>query len=83
MSPSHSLVIYSTLIFWRRIIFDAGWSLTESTLMRTIGVKGFPRILKTYSLDFLAFHLAKDVILESQEQIDFISKYFLVPRKIA
>ncbi len=80
MSPSHLLVILSRIILRKAIIFDAGWSLSESTKTQKPGVHSFYQLLKSLLIDFLSFHSAKQVILESPEQIKYISRNFGVKK---
>jgi hypothetical protein len=81
MSPSHYLVIIAKLVTGFRIILDAGWSLTEASLTRKL--KGWRKfqILKNYFIDSLSMHFASITLLESDAQIRYCRKLFLIPRK--
>ena len=81
MSPSHSLVLLIVILTGRRPILDAGWSLTESTLIRSSGFRSLIKISKSYLIDLFAFHFSRKVFLESNEQVDFVSRKFGVSRK--
>lgn len=80
MSPSHYLVIIARLVTGFRVILDAGWSLTEASMNRKL--KGWRRfqIIKNYIVDSLSMHLAHLTLLESDPQITYCRKQFLVPR---
>jgi glycosyltransferase involved in cell wall biosynthesis len=83
MSPSHLLVILTRIVLRRKIVFDAGWSLSESTKTQLTGVGSIFQLSKSYIVDFLSFHLADQVILESPEQIKYVSRNFgLQKRKL-
>ena len=81
MSPSHSLVLLIVILTGRRPILDAGWSLTESTLIRSSGFRSLIKISKSYLIDLFAFHFSRKVFLESNEQVDFVARKFGVSRK--
>lgn len=81
MSPSHGLVLLIVILTGRRPILDAGWSLTESTLIRSSGFRSLIKISKSYLIDLFAFHFSRKVFLESNEQVDFVARKFGVSRK--
>ena len=81
MSPSHSLVLLIAILTGRRPILDAGWSLTESTLIRSSGFKSLVKVPKAYLIDLFAFHFSRKVFLESNEQVDFVARKFGVSKK--
>ena len=78
-SPSQLLVLPVILIFSKRPILDAGWSLFESTITskRRAGFL-LQKACKTYFIDLLGSHLSKKVILESELQRKWYAKVFLV-----
>lgn len=78
MSPCHILVIILRIVTRKKIILDAGWSMTEATLARNANK---PQLLKSFLVDFLSFHFANLVLLESRAQIEYSSKLFRI-RKI-
>lgn len=59
-------------------ILDAGWPLSDgvSVSRREFGVLGL-RFVKFFLVDFFAFHSAKAVFLESQQQLQFVRYKFL------
>ena len=78
MSPSHILVLPIRFLTRKSIILDAGWPLSDSTMSSN---KLFFKILKkihSFLIDFISFHLASRVILESKAQLRKVSiKYIL------
>jgi glycosyltransferase involved in cell wall biosynthesis len=83
-SPSHILVL--PFVFFRGIRphLDAGWPLFDGVISsrRQYGFLGF-NLIKTYLIDFLAFHLSLSVIIESNEQKKrVIKRYFLSSNKV-
>lgn len=81
MSPSHLLAVISKMLLPNTIILDAGWSLSESSLTNFSGLKSILRLPKNLFIDFLSFHLANQLILESPEQLAYVSKRFLVKKE--
>ncbi len=78
MSPSHKIVPFLKLLPKTTLILDAGWSLSESSLERKKIQRRTITIIKNYILDFLSFHLAKLVILESKNQVRYVRRKFVV-----
>jgi glycosyltransferase involved in cell wall biosynthesis len=83
-SPSHILVL--PFVFFRGIRphLDAGWPLFDGVISsrRQYGFLGF-NMIKTYLIDFLAFHLSLSVIVESNQQKKrVIKRYFLSSDKV-
>ena len=83
-SPSHILVL--PFVFFRGIRphLDAGWPLFDGVISsrRQYGFLGL-NLIKTYFIDFLAFHLSLSVIVESKEQKRRVTKrYFLSSNKV-
>ena len=79
MSPCHILVPILKCITGIPVILDAGWPLSDSRK----DVKKFLKIIKTiksWLIDFVAFHKADIVILESQSQIENVSKKWFVEK---
>ena len=77
MSPCHILVPILKCITDIPIVLDAGWPLSDSRK----DVKKFSKIIKaikSWLIDFVAFHKADIVILESQSQIQHVSEKWLV-----
>lgn len=80
MSPNHILVPWIKLFSNFRVVLDAGWPLSDS---HPGGGKLSQKIhnMKNQIIDFISFQLADKVILETDEQLDFVSKKFLVNEK--
>lgn len=80
-SPSHVLTIPFVLALHRRAILDAGWPLYDGVISsrRRFGVLG-RYLFQTLFVDLIAFHLSKRVILESEEQLNWVNKHYLVPK---
>jgi len=81
MSPCHKITMFAKLILKRRIILDAGWSLSESTNTHKSQIKDNFGVLRDWLIDFIAFHSASKVLLESEEQVSYVSRKFLVKSK--
>ena len=75
-SPSHLLVLIFRLISRNKIYLDAGWSLTESTIIRS---KNKMVWLKNYLIDYFAFRVAQIIFVESKEQLKYIKAKFNIP----
>jgi glycosyltransferase involved in cell wall biosynthesis len=82
MSPSHYLTFFTRVFLGKKIILDAGWSLTEASLIsrRSFGLFGI-NVIKLYLIDFISCHIAKNIILESEQQRKFYTKIFFISRK--
>lgn len=63
------------------IFFNATLPQTEANIIsrREYGFL-FYKVVKWWLVDFLSFHLATKVLLESKAQIDFVNRLFLVPK---
>lgn len=82
MSPSHLLVIILRRFYRGLIILDAGWPLSDSIEKRERSlVKSIGRKVKNYFIDFLAFKLSNLIYLESNQQMAYCHKKFLISRK--
>ena len=80
-SPCHLAVIFARILGFRKIVLDAGWSLSESTEIRIrtfILPKRLYLMKKSLLIDFFAFNLASSVFLESQCQVNYISTKFRI-----
>jgi sensor histidine kinase YesM len=77
MSPCHKLTI-PLRFFTRKIILDAGWPLSESNFTRRVNWQTPIRVVVNYLTDFLSFHFAERVILESKAQKRYVRRMFLV-----
>ncbi len=81
VSQSHLIVILLRLITRKYITLDAGWSLTEAEMARWEGSKSILKIIKVSIIDFIALKLASRIIVESENQKEYIRKKFLIARK--
>jgi hypothetical protein len=81
-SPNALLVIPLVVLWKGRPVLDMGWPLIDGVVVsrRQFGFLGFKAIV-TYVTDFLAIHLASRVLLESEEQVIFVTKMFFVSRE--
>lgn len=81
-SPNSLLVVLLLVLRKPRPILDAGWPLIDGVISsrRQFGVFGL-NLIKTYLIDFIAFHYSRLVFLESVEQIKFVQRTFLVPQR--
>lgn len=78
-SPCHMLVPIAFLAGARNIVLDAGWPLTDSTLLRVkekSWYEQFKAIFLSLCIDWLGFQLAKIVFLESNMQVKRIKRIF-------
>jgi hypothetical protein len=84
MSPCHIVTPFLKVLTQKKVILDAGWSLTDGQLSRGLKIKSGIKLLLIYLLDFIAFHSADKLLLESENQAIRTSRLFLVStRKIA
>ena len=66
----------------KKIFFNAVSSQYEANIIsRGIGKPWSLTAVKSWIIDFISFHLSSSVLLESDAQIDFVRKLFLVSRK--
>jgi len=81
MSPCQYILPIAKLFLRGDLILDSGWSLFEGTYIsrKKIGFLGY-KLIKNYSIDFIASHLAARVVLESKRQSDFYCRIFLLSR---
>lgn len=81
MSPSHKITFFARCFMKNLVILDAGWPLTDGLLSRG-WQKGFVRkLVIAYFLDFVSFHSANNVLVESDAQLARMRKIYLVPKK--
>jgi hypothetical protein len=81
MSPSHILSFYGRINFKGKIILDAGWSHTDSEIVRLKKDASVLRLVRAYLIDFLSFHSADIIFFESKLQIARSRKVFLLKKK--
>jgi hypothetical protein len=81
MSPCHVVTPMLKFLSKKKIILDAGWSLTDGQLSRSNKIGDMLKLIRTYLIDSLAFHTADMVIVESNQQATRTIKLFKVPKK--
>ncbi len=80
MSPCHLLVPFLRMLTKNPIVLDAGWSLTESSLIRENKKNRWIKLIKNYFIDFAAMHFADLVLFESENQIAYSQKKFFLSK---
>ena len=81
MSPCHVITPILKLLSGGQVILDAGWSLTDGQLSRGLSFKNSIKFIQIYLIDFLAFHAASRLIVETEAQRIRTSRLFLISRK--
>lgn len=76
MSPCHILTPLLKLIINVPIVLDAGWPLTDGILSRGIKSRNFLKAPVIAMVDFLSFHSANLVLVESHAQANRMQKNF-------
>lgn len=76
MSPSHLLVIPLAVFTRERVILDAGWPLSDSTMTSSNFMGKSFRKVKNYLIDFFSFSFSSVVILESYNQANRVHRKF-------
>lgn len=76
-SGSQRLAILMRIFGIKRLIFDMGWTLTESYLSNLAKIS-FLKMTKIYLIDFLALHLSPKILVESQQQKIYVAKNFFL-----
>lgn len=78
MSPSHKLTLFLRLFTYKKkIILDAGWSLSEASKLRD---NNKIRLIKDLILDFLSFKAANQILVESTSQLTYLSRKFRIDK---
>ncbi len=80
MSPCHVVTPFLKIISRKKVILDAGWSLTDGQLSRTKAIRDLPKIIRTFLIDIAAFHCADLIVVESQNQANRTSRLFGVSK---
>ncbi len=80
MSPCHLLVPFIRVLTTIPLVLDAGWSLTESSLIRENKGNRWIKLIKNYFIDLIAMHFAHLVLLESENQITYSRKKFFLSK---
>ena len=75
MSPSHLIVLFLRTLTRNKIILDAGWSLTEAAIARDVRSL---KLCKIFFIDKIAFKFANNIVVETVNQKNFITKHFNV-----
>jgi hypothetical protein len=83
MSPSHILSFYGRINFKGTIVLDAGWSHTDSAIVRFGKGASMVTLFRSYVIDFLSFHSADIIFFESKLQTARSRKIFLLKKKRA
>jgi len=79
---SPGLVVWLAMISRKKIIYNALCSVYERLVVsRGLASKFSLKAFYYWLLDFLACHTASLTMLESNQQIDYFSKLFFVPKK--
>ncbi len=81
MSPCQMIAPIVKLVLRKPVILDAGWSLTDGNLSRGITKANFLRSLSIFILDFLSFHVADLILLETTSQLKRSRKLFLLSKR--
>ncbi len=76
-SGSQRIAILLRILGVKEFIFDAGWTLTESYLSNKTRFS-FRKFIRTYILDLASFFASSRILVESEQQKKYISRYFLV-----
>ena len=78
MSPCHKLTLPTRIVAKKRVILDAGWPLSDGELSRKFRWKSIYSIPKIIIMDFIAFHSANLVLLESEKQKQRVARMFKI-----
>ena len=78
LSPCSVLVPFIRILSRQPIVLDAGWPLTDAELGKKKTLPSEYKYLKAWLVDFLAFHLARITILESNAQKVHVSRTYLI-----
>jgi hypothetical protein len=79
MSPSHKVCLPAKLITRQKVYLDAGWPLTDGVLSRGVKISKIPKLVKSFLLDFISFHSADLILVESKSQLQRVKRIFQVP----
>lgn len=81
-SPSHVLVPLVLLLSGKRPVLDAGWPLLDGVISsrRSFGPLGL-NFVKTYLIDFFAFHCSRLTLVETEEQSSYSRRTFLLRKR--
>lgn len=66
------------MLFNQLIVLDAGWPLSDANFTRKSAFSEIIQVIKNYCVDFVSFHSCHLVLLETNQQINHVSRKFLV-----
>ena len=78
MSPCHVLTPILKIVSRKPLILDAGWPLTDGVISRGLRNQQILRLPIIAWIDFISFHLADIVLLESKAQLARVRKQYFV-----
>ena len=78
MSPCHKLAVFARFFTRAKIVLDAGWPLTDGVLSRGLSPSRILYLSYIYLIDFVSFHSAHLVLVETRVQKSRVSKLFLL-----
>ncbi len=78
MSPAQKIAPLVRIFMKQKLILDAGWPLTDGYLSRGLSQKNILNLARSYFIDFMAFHSADLVFVESQAQLKRISRMYAI-----
>ena len=81
MSPSHLLVPYLKIFTKFKVVLDAGWPLSDASVRDKKLYRKWTIKAISFSIDFASFHFCDILILESAEQLNRVSRRFLLPKR--
>lgn len=78
MSPCHILTASLKIVGRKPLILDAGWPLTDGHISRKLKISQLLKLPLIMLIDFISFHFADIVLVESKAQLKRINKFFVV-----
>lgn len=83
MSPCHIVTPIAKFLVRKPIVLDAGWPLLDGLVSRGIWNSSILKFPGIAVIDFISFHCAEIILVESKFQIDRLRMYFRVsPKRI-
>ncbi len=83
MSPCHIVTPIAKFLVRKPIVLDAGWPLLDGLISRGIWNSNILKFPGIAALDFISFHCADIILVESSIQIKRLRMYFRVsPKRI-
>ncbi len=80
MSPCHILTAPLKIVCRKPLILDAGWSLTDGHISRELKFTKALKLPLVMLIDFISFHFADIVLVESEAQFKRIRRFFAVKK---